>query len=74
MNARILYPLRRLVTARWKRMFRGLLLSTSMPKQELDPDVERDLVEIYSPDVRILSRLIGRNVPWPRFRETVAKE
>ena len=36
-------------------------------KPRIDPDTDRMLTEYFEPDVRRLSTLLGRRLPWPRW-------
>lgn len=39
---------------------------------KIDPEIERDLIERFRPDVTRLEALIGRTPPWPRFADASA--
>ena len=41
--------------------------AASEPPAELTAELERELVDFYTGDVRALEELLGRRVPWPRF-------
>ena len=64
--ARALVP----YTLRWP--IESRLLETR-PKPPLDPETDRLLTEFFAPDVRELTMLLGRGLPWPRWAGDIAE-
>ena len=44
-------------------------LLASRPKPSIDPETDRLLTDYYEPDVRELTELLGRPLPWPRWSD-----
>lgn len=64
---------RRLVPQPLRPRIESALLKTG-PKPLLDPDIDRRLTAFFRPDVRELSALLGRRLPWARWPEVMQPE
>jgi hypothetical protein len=67
-SERIRMIARRLVPYRLRWPIERRLLETR-PKPPIDPETDRLLTEFFEPDVRELTTLLGRRLPWPRWPE-----
>jgi hypothetical protein len=61
-GARVLAPRRLRPSVEKLLMRRG-------PRDPIDSETDEELTEFFSPDVSRLEELLGRQTPWPRFRE-----
>jgi hypothetical protein len=48
-------------------------LVESRPKPPIDPETDRMLTEYFESDVRELTTLLGRRLPWPRWPAAIAR-
>jgi len=55
------------VPPRARKFVREKFLVKQVPKPPVDPEARRFLVDFYSEDVRQLSGLLGRSLPWRNF-------
>lgn len=58
----------RWIPSRLRRLVREKFLVKQVPKPQMDAEARRFLVDLYAEDVRLLSRLLGRPLPWRNFQ------
>ncbi len=57
------------IPAELRKLIREKFLVKQVPKPEIEPEAREFLLEYYADDVRRLSELLGRPLPWRNFQD-----